>query len=291
MYKLKNTYIDKMVRAGLSSREVDFILYVAVSQDDAGTVGSVYYKDVCGKLGISIQKFYDVIKALCRKGLISWEKLHRADIRVRLLDNDFSKGDYGTGYLKVGGNDFSDGRFRRMKAGSKLLYLYMQRFVNGKHMLVRNFYDEFCRLFSAGKKSLQEYLRELKEGGFLFVSKKRNKAMHYEMVMKNSGILEKKEHVTRTERDCWLENVKELVRRNFPRFVPDGRAGEKALGDIAMLAGTKKAGMQEDFISLLYRAVEDSIRKQREEGKVPKLNAALVNICLGNILGRRRAEC
>ena len=97
MYKLKNTYIDKMIEAGISSREIDFLLYIAIYQNEEGIVESVYYKDVCNATEISVQKFYDIIHSLQDKGLISYEKINSADIRVRLVNNDFSRAEYKKG--------------------------------------------------------------------------------------------------------------------------------------------------------------------------------------------------
>lgn len=57
MNKLKNSYIDKMVSCQLSSKEIDFILYIAKFQNESGIISSVYYKDVCSAISISIQKF------------------------------------------------------------------------------------------------------------------------------------------------------------------------------------------------------------------------------------------
>ena len=38
MYKLKNTYIDRMISNKLTSKEIDFILHIAMYQDDTGRV-------------------------------------------------------------------------------------------------------------------------------------------------------------------------------------------------------------------------------------------------------------
>ena len=141
MYKIKNTYIDSMIKAKLSSREIDFILYIARFQNDSGTVQSVYYKDVCETIHISIQKYYDIIESLTAKQLIRWEKENPDDIIVHMIGNDFTSKDFTQGYLNVAGKDFLSTKFHNLKAGSKLLFLYMQRFVNGKHMLIHNFYD------------------------------------------------------------------------------------------------------------------------------------------------------
>ena len=111
MYKLKNSYIDKMIEHKLSSCEIDFILYIARYQDEAGCVESVYYKDVCEKISISIQKFYDIIESLKGKGLILAKKSRPSDIKIVLIGNSFEQVDFEhgkvPGYLNVAQNQFS----------------------------------------------------------------------------------------------------------------------------------------------------------------------------------------
>ena len=192
MHKLKNTYIDKMIAAQLSNAEVDFILYNAKFQDEQGVIQSVYYKTVCDAIGISYQKFYDILNSLSDKRLICYEKTNRADVVVRLIGNTFSNQDFKEGYFNVGNKNLQHKTFMGMKAGSKLLYLYSQRFVNGKHEFVAKFYEDFCALFNVTKKCLQNYIHELKVNKYLFISRKRNKAYHYEMTLKRSTVLELK---------------------------------------------------------------------------------------------------
>lgn len=286
MYKLKNTYIDRMISNKLTSKEIDFILHIAMYQDDTGRVVSVYYKDICTAIGVSNQGFYNILNSLKNKEMISYEKKHRADIQVTLIDNDFSNKDFAEGYLKVAGSDFGSKKFRELKAGAKLLYLYMQRFTNGKHMFVQNFYKEFSKRFSIGKKCLQTWLTELKKRFLLFISVKRNKANNYEMMMKNSTVLHIKEKKVPQEKQTFLKNIEELVERNYFTKMPDNKR-EKAnvLRDIAKLAEAERVKKHRNFPTFILKAVERSFGRQRDEGKKEtKLNAALVNICLGEIL-------
>nr|MDD3417394.1 hypothetical protein [Lachnospiraceae bacterium] len=268
MYKLKNTYIDRMISNKLSSKEIDFILYIADSQNDSGRIESVYYKDVCNSIHVSIQKFYDILNSLTDKKMISYEKIHRADVSVILLGNDFSKVDYEKdkiGYMNVAASDFRSEKFIDMKAGSKLLYLYTQRFIQGKHMLLDNFYDEFSKLFKVAKKSLQQYIHELKEKKLLFINKKRNKSYNYEMTMKRSTVLYHKQIIER-EKEFYVNNIAMLIKRNFNRFLPKMES-DKITHDIANLADTKRAEKHHNFISLIVDAIKESIRQQKDEGK------------------------
>lgn len=285
MYKLKNSYIDNMISAKLSSREIDFILYIARFQDDSGTVWSVYYKEICEAIHISIQKFYDIIDSLTDKGLITWKKENPADIVVSLIGNDFSSKDFSSGYLNVAKKDFQSEKFLKMKAGSKLLFLYLQRFINGKHMLVQNFYDEFCRIFKVTAKSLQQYLHQLKKNFFLFISKKRNRAYRYEMTMKNSTVLDHKSHFDiGREKEGYFANLGDMIKRKYKRFLPD-KDPDRVINDVIRLMDSERIRGLGDFMSYILRAIESSINQQRSEGKKhPWLNAALINKKLTKII-------
>lgn len=285
MYKLKNSYIDRMVAERLSSREIDFILYIAQYQLEDGTVQSVYYKDIVEAIDISVQKFYDILCSLQKKQLISVEKTNRADVSVCLLGNDFTDQNFNVGYLKVGTKDFSNEKFRRMKAGSKLLFLYLQRFINGKHMLVQKFYYEFSRIFRVTPKSIQIYLKELRDNFYLFISKKRNKAYNYEMMMKNSTVLDIKGPSRPNERQGVYDNFANMLKVNYKNRLPDDDP-DKIVRDIANLADSERGGRGErNFLTLLQKAVEASLAHQKSEGKKkPMLNAAFVNKCLTRLL-------
>lgn len=284
MYKLKNTYIDRMIANKLSGCEIDFILYIARFQDEGGCVESVYYKDVCENISISIQKFYDIVNHLADIGLISWQKKRPSDLSVTLLGNSFKSVDFDgghvPGYLKVAQNQFDQDRFKNMKAGSKLLYLYSQRFLNGKHMLVENFYNEFCRLFQVAKKTLQEYVHELKERKLLFISRKRNISYHYEMTFKPSTVLYKDDLSVPNENSLYTENIMRLIERNFKNYLPDpeDNGTRRPIYQIASFATQKRAESHSDFISLIVSGVRKSLRQMKREGKEkPIINAALAN--------------
>lgn len=281
MYKLKNTYIDKLIEKKVSKGELAFLLYIAQYQDDYGTVHSVYYKDVCNAISISTQKFYDILHSLTQKNLIFYEKENPADFKVHLNGNNFEHKNFQEGYINVAEKDFSCPLFVSMKAGSQLLYLYSQRFIEGKHMLLQKFYDDFCRLFDVTRKTLQLYVQELKDRKYLFISKKRNKAYHYEMTMKRSTCLNKKGIIPR-EKEGYFENIKRLVTINFKKYIDlDSESDKKTLRDIANLAEAKRAEQIRNFPSLIVKAVRDSLKLQKEENKKElKLNAALVNRCL-----------
>lgn len=284
MYKLKNSYIDNMIAAKVSKSEIAFLLYIAVGQNESGKVYSVYYKDVCEALSISIQKFYDILTSLSEKNLIRYEKENPADFVVELVGNDFSDKDFSCGYLNVASKEFRSKKFTELKAGSQLLYLYTQRLLNGKHMGVLKFYEDFCEMFQVTRKTLQIYVQQLKEAHLLFISKKRNKAYHYEMTMRKSTCLDKKGAIP-NEKSGYIENIRKMLIANFKQYIQD--SSDKSLSDIAALAGSKRAEKHSNFISLIVASVRVSVKRQKDDKKKEiKINAALVNKCLTGAIER-----
>ena len=292
MYKLKNGYIDKMIEKQLTSKEVDFILYISRFQSESGTVYSVYYKDICSAINISNQKFYDLLSSLEKKALISFRKENQVDYCITLVGNDFSDKDFSGGYLNVALQDFMKGDFSALKAGAKLLYLYMQRFTKGRHMLLGRFYEEFCKLFHCVRKTLQEYLRELKKLYYVISKRKRNRSYNYEMCLQNGTVLHLKDkEIVRlgSENTLYTNNIQTMLRNNFKKFLPEGT--EKPLYDIAQLAITRSSPIEKikDFPLTIVSAVKKSLKLPFDEGKdKPRLNAALVNSCLSDLIDQRQ---
>lgn len=275
LYKLKNSYIDRMIDARISKSEVSFILHIAQYQDNYGIVHSVYYKDICAAINISTQKFYDILNTLAKKRLISFEKVNPADFKVCLINNDFSDKNFKQGYINVAEKDFRRSSFVSMKAGAQLLYLFTQRFTKGKHMLLNNFYEEFCEKFHIKHKTLQLYLQELKEKKYLFISKKRNKAYHYEVTMQPSRCLDKKGIIPH-EKEGYEFNIKKLILANFGRYLSE--ADESSINIVAGLVNQQRALIYSDFPSLIVEAIKNSFKLQREEKKkTVSFNAALIN--------------
>ena len=270
-----------MISKKLTSKEIDFILYIANYQDDSGKVMSVYYKDICEQINISIQKFYDILNSLSEKGIITYKKEEYADVSVIINDNDFTGKDFKKGYLKVAKTNFQDEKFTSLKAGSKLLYLYMQRFTAGKHSFVAKFYSDFCKLLGVKKKTVQAYIHELKAASLLFVSLKRNKAYNYEVNVKNSTVLHYKNNLPH-ESEGRLSNLSAFIRRNFRRMLPKSSSkADKAVRDIVNLTDTQRAKEYPDFTQRIVDAIKESFRIQLSEGKdKPIINAAYVNKCL-----------
>ena len=255
MQKIKNEVLDRLLKAGLSRAEVDFIIYISHYQDDCGRVMGLYYKDVCSALKISYQTFYDVLENLQEKGIICVHKAFYADWDVTITGNQFKDG--YSGYVSTGDDIFADKSFRGCKAEEKLLAMEFLKIVKnpqngGKYRIGRSkFIEKYCRLFHVTKRILLRYLKRLKQffsiglkDGIYFIRLKK------EYAGKENGKKDKellKEHISGA-----------VFRRHKVDCADSGRC------DTAGLLGQYAAQIKEELFRKFEEAVAESIRLRNQ---------------------------
>ncbi len=170
MQKLRREVIDKMITANLSSLEVDMMIYLSRYQSNTGVIRGVYYRSACQDIGMSKQSFYNVLRSLEIKGLISLrrQKIDSIDWDITILDNDCTIGVGETfQYINTNQNIFYLKSFQALKAGAKLLAMYLLRRCaenNGSfHMTIPNFLRKYKTLLGVSARTLREYILSLKE--------------------------------------------------------------------------------------------------------------------------------
>lgn len=171
MQKLKNSIIDNMIKARLTGKEIDFMIYVSRYQDTMGKVCGVHYKTLCSEMGMSYQEFYNAKNALQEKGFIRCEKSNRIDHDITIIGNT-DQDCRNSGYINTNHNIFFEKAFFKLKAGAKLLALFLMKVTRaGKghfEIYVKNFYDTekeggYPERFGVTERILRAYLMSLKE--------------------------------------------------------------------------------------------------------------------------------
>lgn len=167
MQKIKNIIIQKCIDKKVTSRELDFLIYVSHYQDSTGKIVGVYYRDVCDALSISIQTFYDVKASLVNKGIISVSKNSDIDWDIRIEDNDFSMENYHDGYINTNSEVFYTKEFSQLKAGAKLMMIDLMRLTysnRGRFVInADNLYKKYMDLFAVTKRVVRRYLASIKQ--------------------------------------------------------------------------------------------------------------------------------
>ena len=172
MQKLSVYVLERMIKAKLTSKEVDFILCVARYQSEYGISAGMYYKDLCEEIDLSYQGFYDCKKSLEKKGIITCVKNSYYDYDITILDNSFvGKENFGRGYVSLHNKMVRSKEFMQLKANSKLMALWLMRewqiykSKSGESsypMLKENFLKKFKELMGITSRMARSYLGMLK---------------------------------------------------------------------------------------------------------------------------------
>lgn len=126
MFKLKHSVYKRLASSSPSSNDIDFILYLTKNQNDMGQAVDIDYKEVCMELGISKQTFYNMIKRIEEKEIIQISYANKRTWDFILFDNIFvSEKNLKEGYLNTNRDFLYSNDFKELKAGAKLLILYL----------------------------------------------------------------------------------------------------------------------------------------------------------------------
>lgn len=276
MNKLKNSLIDKLIKANPKSSETQMLLVMSKYQDENGMVWDVSAQNVSREAGISIQSFYNALYSLEEKEIISILK-RKNGITVKLVDNDFSNKDFSIGYFNVAKFDFSDPKFSMLPGKAKLMYLYLSRYTQGIHYGLHKGYEFFAELLNVSVRTIRWYFYLLKSRKLLGIGIKRNKAYNYEMNLKITQFL-KIQFPQYHENELKYENMKSYIYHNFKRYMPHNP--QKLLNDIITIMNQKRAQKDTNFFSKIIDAIDESVLIITQQSGVPVLNAAHINKCL-----------
>ncbi len=162
--KLKNEIADRLF--ALSPRELDLFLYMARVQDEeTGVAHGIHFREAMRRTGMCRQSFYNAMRGLARKGFIRERRSGSADYDVEIVGNAFPGKDYSCGYVNLNRKIFRDGRFRRLKAAEKCLFLHLARLIPGgrtRRMPAAALIEGLRGLASVCRRTLLGYLRSLR---------------------------------------------------------------------------------------------------------------------------------
>ena len=256
-----------MIHEQLSSAEVDFIIYLSRYQDDYGTVSGVYYKELCEKMDMSYQTFYNVKRSLEEKGFIRSEKRNKQDHDITIVGNVFaSMEEMKQGYVNTNTKMFYDKAFFDMKAGAKLLAMKMMRMAKktglGKYIKnTKEFLAEYTTLFGVKDDIMRIYLNQIREF-FSILIRKRN--YHIRPKEKRTGKYTTKDAMSgarfRSEKERYRKHMIDTILR---RFKIQKYADKKNMDNLDYLFS--KYGKSENYqtsqslLELISRAVKKSI--------------------------------
>lgn len=277
MQRLKNSILDRMIAEQLSSKEIDFLLYVSRFQDESGRVPGVHYRETSKAMGMSFQSFYDVKSDLVKKKFIESEKNDRIDHDITICGNQFQgERDLQAGYINTNQQMFFDPEFYRMKAGAKLLAMFLlkcSRAGNGTFIIgTKKFYRDYTDLFHVSARVLRGYLKEIKKFFSIGIKDKKYYMSPLKKAYAKSG---QTEIMNLTE-----HHVKVACRRK--RVKPQKEEIKDVCGLIRQYTSrlTKIGMLPERIVSMLAQAVNKSIETLDPDDSTPdarKLKPSLIH--------------
>jgi len=165
--KLKYAVLDKLL--SLTNKEIDFLMFIARYQDDYGHIIGIFYLDVCTAMGMSKQTFYNTLRSLADKGIITYSHSDQThDFDITILNNDFSYPEsFKEGYVDVARKIFHTSQFMQLKAKEKILLLLFLKITHENsssyQIGTKKFYDKYMDLMGVTKRVLRGYLHSLKQ--------------------------------------------------------------------------------------------------------------------------------
>lgn len=220
--KLTKEVIRNLINQNPTSKEIDFLIYIAMYQDADGVCRGIYYKDVMEALPCCKQTFYSVKKSLEQKGIIRTERESDIDYDITILGNDKS---YQGGYLNVRKPVLHTQDFKSLPAGAKMIAIDLINLVStngaweiGKDLFYKKYTKEFLP-FEIKKKTLREYIHILKKILKFDIEKTGSKTFKF-VIKKTENSEAEKPYGYKSNNEVWTEHlIACLCRRN--RF-PDG---------------------------------------------------------------------
>ncbi len=209
-YKISSTLLDKLTAGklvladgstcrGVSSLELDAVIYFTTIADSSGFIEAYRTSDLAGVLGCTTRATYHIIAGLVRKAIITASNTQWAGVMdIRILDNDFSDTvTYeGVHYLNVN-HSFFDPSEESFYAAYRHLSLYAKRTLL---IIMNSFHGEYgCRinidqirdrLKIRNRRLVVSYLRELEHllgEGFYNVEPDRRRRYRYGSVSVRKG--------------------------------------------------------------------------------------------------------
>lgn len=225
MQKLDIGIVESLPEKGITSNELNLLLYVARFQDEYGNIIGIHYNKVCEVLNISPQGFYDALRGLQEKKIITYN--HRiSDFNITIIGNNkIDTNNFKKGYISVKHPVFRSKDFKNLSAKAKLFMIHLireesirkknTRYKRDSKSLQRikiDFLEKFSKMLRVSERTIRTYLSIFEKYNFISVYLENGRK--YFITFKE-GVFRKKENNQKSENAEWREQQVECaIRRN-----------------------------------------------------------------------------
>lgn len=276
--KIKYSLLPIWNKANLTDKESDLLLYIIRYQDDHGCIRGVFYQDVCNNADMCKQTFYNTLRNLQRKGIISYERVNQ-DYDITILNNDFSYPDsYKEGYINVGRKIFHSKIYRDLKAKEKMLLLEFMKITHsasGSYQIgTGKFYEKYMQLLGVTKRALRGYLHSLRK--FFAIGIKDGKYFISYLITVF------REKVAESEADQFMGHLVDVsCRRAKIKEMEDADKRET----ITLMKQYRQEAKENETGKSIFSVVEECISASVQNTKIKVLNSKYIHKLLRATLG------
>ncbi len=164
--KLKLSIFEKLIALSMTRTELDLFLLCLRYQDDTGRVVGLHHREICQEGNMCEQSFYDALRSLEEKYLISYKRVN-GDYDIMITDNNFSDKKFKGQYINLYHGLFETKEFWGLSVNEKLIALDLfrqcQAGTGRKIIGKKKFYDKYMELFRVCKKTISKYITHLRK--------------------------------------------------------------------------------------------------------------------------------
>lgn len=187
--KIKNNILENLI--GLTECEWKLFEYLVRRQDEKGFIYGVHNKSVCQQMKMSKQSFYNSLRGLAKKNIITyvpgttirytvknniddntvdeWDGLQPVsiDFNVTIIGNDFSyEGANNEGYVSLQRRMFKSKEFKKLKPNEKFLVFWLAHITNERTQSykrkIKEFYSQYSEMLNVSKRAIHSYIEKIK---------------------------------------------------------------------------------------------------------------------------------
>lgn len=279
--KLTKEVILNFINQNPTSKEIDFLLYISMYQDEHGVCRGIYYKDVMEALPCCKQTFYAVKKSLEEKGIIRIERESNMDYDITILGSQY----WRNGYLNTRMPVLHTQDFKNLPAGAKMIAIDLIMLIDSnKDYRVWNigmdkFYERYLNFlpFKIEKKTLREYIRMMKKILVFKKAKTGSKTFKF-CIVKQPRKTDRKPYDSKSNDQVWTEQIiRCMCRRNHIDL------NERKISDVAKLIPQYRNVAYEHYLSVI-ELVKWAFDKSLEKLQKNILDSKLIHKYIRNRL-------
>lgn len=226
MQKLDIGIVELLPEKCITSNELNLLLYVARFQDEYGNIIGIHYNKACEVLNISPQGFYNALRGLQEKEIITYKHRTTSDFDITIIGNNkINTNNFRKGYISVKHPVFRSKDFRNLSAKAKIFMIHLireesireknTRYKKDSKSLQRikiDFLEKFSKMLRVSKRTIRTYLSIFEKYNFISVYLENGRK--YFITFKE-GVFRKKENNQKSENAEWREHQVECaLRRN-----------------------------------------------------------------------------